>query len=204
MEIVKTKNRLFAYIFDIIIVFFIISLINQIKFLNPNYDKYIKTSQEYSELLSTYSEGEIDIKEFNESSNNYYYFLSKYGISNNIVTIIVLILYYVLFQKYNNGQTIGKRLYKIKVVDEEGNNPGIIKYLLRILFSYYTLIGGFIPLIINTILILCLKKKLFLEISSIISSLFLIIFIISIVLIIFSKNKKSIHDLISKTKVVNS
>ena len=38
----------------------------------------------------------------------------KYSVSYNIVIIIGLFAYFGLFQKYNNGQTIGKKIMKIK------------------------------------------------------------------------------------------
>ena len=82
-----------------------------------------------------------------------YYYISKYSISYNIVIIVGILLYFGVFQKYCNGQTIGKKLMKIKVVDNNTNeNPNIWKHLLRTIPMYYIYIGGLIPLIINTIL----------------------------------------------------
>ena len=44
------------------------------------------------------------------------YQLSKETGLTNIVTIVVYVLYFIVYQMYMNGQTIGKRIMKIRVV----------------------------------------------------------------------------------------
>ena len=47
------------------------------------------------------------------------YQLSKETGLTNIVTIVVYVLYFIVYQMYMNGQTIGKRIMKIRVVKNE-------------------------------------------------------------------------------------
>ena len=52
-------------------------------------------------------------------------------------------------------------------------------------------------------MILLLKKELYLSISNTISIIQSLIVIISVFMILFSKQKRGIHDIITKTEVVN-
>ena len=77
----------------------------------------------------------------------------------------------------NYGQTIGKRVMKIKIVDMEGNNLGLIKlyslrYLTFSLFSQIPVAGGLISLV---------------------NSLF-----------IFGKERKCLHDRLAGTQVIQA
>ena len=72
------------------------------------------------------------------------YFLTRdSGYFNSTVFIILVLLpwifYDVLFEILNDGQTIGKRIRKIKVVMLDGSQPGIGSYLLRWIFRFIEL-----------------------------------------------------------------
>lgn len=197
------SKRVSAYLIDILFVFLVISLISEIKFINPYYDKYIDAYENYSNILEDYTNGNINEEEFAELYNAYYYEVSKYSVSYNIVIIVCIILYYGVFQKYNKGQTIGKKLMKIKVVDNntEGN-ISLVNSLIRLLPMYYIYIGGIIPLVINSILVFIVGKNSFMNISLIVSYVFLIVSIVSFVFIFVRKDKRGLHDILSNSKVV--
>ena len=44
-------KRIIAYILDILLVTLVATLISQVKFINPNLDKYMETYDEYRELI---------------------------------------------------------------------------------------------------------------------------------------------------------
>lgn len=197
------SKRISAYLIDILFIFLIINLISQIKFINPYYDKYMSAYENYSNILEDYTNGNITEDEFNSMYNASYYEVSKYSVSYNIVIVVCIILYYGVFQKYNNGQTLGKKLMKIKIVDNNTEeNISLVNSLIRLLPMYYIYIGGLIPLIINSILVLVLNENVFMNISLIISYLFLFISIISFGFICFKKDNRGIHDILSNTKVI--
>jgi uncharacterized RDD family membrane protein YckC len=77
----------------------------------------------------------------------------------------------------NYGQTIGKKLMKIKIVDMEGNNLGLIKlyslrYLSFSLFSQIPVAGGLISLL-N-------------------------------ILFVFGKERRCLHDRLAGTQVIKA
>ena len=122
-----TLKRAFAYIIDLMIVVFIIGLFTNIEALNPNYEKYEQAFESYKTLIAE-SENTNNSQTVKQATN-VMYDLNKYSVSTSIINVVVMVLYFGLFQYYNKGQTIGKKLMKIKVVSNDGK---IVK-----LFSLY-------------------------------------------------------------------
>ena len=200
---VKLSKRISAYFLDILLVYLFISLIMGIKFLNPHYEEYNEYSNKYTELLKLYTDREIDEKEFISESKNSMYYLSKYSISSNIVIIVVIIGYFGLFQKYNKGQTLGKKIMKIKVTNNDGKEPSLINFLIRIIPCYYVFIGNVIVVLASTILIQFLGISNYYNVNMVITYVFFGISIISFVMMLIREDKKGLHDIIADTKVVN-
>lgn len=189
------NKRFFAYIIDIFIVLVIANLITMFIPISE------KTQDYYKELQITQKkmyDKEIDVKEYTDIVLEDNYNISKGTVLISLTSIIIYILYFVVYQVYNNGQTVGKKLMKIKVKSITDESLSINTMLFRALIIY-----GIAANIINLILILLLKKELYLSISNTISIIQSLIVIISAFMILFSKQKRGIHDIITKTEVVN-
>lgn len=200
---IKVGRRITAFLLDILLLYFIISLITSIRFINLSYDKYNEYYEKYSNVLEDYYDNNIDENEMIEQNKDNFYYLTKYSINYNIVIIVVLIGYFVLFQKFNKGQTLGKKIMKIKVVNENDSEASLGSYFLRTLPMYYIFIGGILPLLINSILVFVLNSSSYFIVNSMVSYLFLFIFIVDVVFILVRKDKRSIHEIISKTKLID-
>lgn len=189
------NKRFFAYIIDIFIVLVIANLITMFIPISE------KTQDYYKELQTTQKkmyDKEIDVKEYADIVLEDNYNISKGTVLISLTSIIIYILYFVVYQVYNNGQTVGKKLMKIKVKSITDESLSINTMLFRALIIY-----GIAANIINLILILLLKKELYLSISNTISIIQSLIVIISVFMILLSKQKRGIHDIITKTEVVN-
>lgn len=189
------NKRFFAYIIDIFIVLVIANLITMFIPISE------KTQDYYKELQTTQKkmyDKEIDVKEYTDIVLEDNYNISQGTVLISLTSIIIYILYFVVYQVYNNGQTVGKKLMKIKVKSITDESLSINTMLFRALIIY-----GIAANIINLILILLLKKELYLSISNTISIIQSLIVIISVFMILFSKQKRGIHDIITKTEVVN-
>lgn len=189
------NKRFFAYIIDIFIVLVIANLITMFIPISE------KTQDYYKELQTTKKkmyDKEIDVKEYTDIVLEDNYNISKGTVLISLTSIIIYILYFVVYQVYNNGQTVGKKLMKIKVKSITDESLSINTMLFRALIIY-----GIATNIINLMLILLLKKELYLSISNTISIIQSLIVIISVFMILFSKQKRGIHDIITKTEVVN-
>lgn len=203
MKDIKIR-RICAYMIDLIIIIVLVNLLSQINILNPYKNKYNKVYEKYEEFYN---------ENFNENTTIDYdilksqeyldiaHDLSFYSIFYSIIEIVLIILYFTLYPLLFDGQTIGKKLCRIKISSVKGK----LKFkslLIRILFC---------PIFTNVIL--------YTTFSNIITLLFTILFkgkvyyysylILSIVAtiysyidIIFMINKDvSLHDKLSHTKV---
>lgn len=188
-------KRAGAYIIDIVLVMIMASLITS---FIPN-KKINDLSLEYSEFVyenfNKMNSEDFDIDGFNEKLDDYTYQISKASIGSNLVLISIYVLYFIGFNRYNNGQTVGKKLLKIEITDKDGNVPNIKQLCIRGLILYPIVFD-----ILSVILISTLSKSLFLSISSGLSIIRFIILLICSISIIGTSD--GIHDKLSGTKVV--
>lgn len=194
--------RMWSFLIDFVIVFFVASLICNIKILNPTYDEYNKSTTSYQENYEDYLNGDITINEFYSNTEDLTIDLYKYGTSNYIIYLIVIIGYFVFFQKYNNGQTVGKRINKIKVVNSNNENPSIKIYLLRVMFIFIIGIGGIFSILSCIILPHVLGSSNFETWITAITITNMLLALIDCEVLIINKNRLSLHDKVCNTHVV--
>lgn len=115
----------------------------------------------------------------------------------NILQISLFAFYYIVIQYLTKGITLGKKLFKLRVVNDSGDSPSIYSMFIR-----YSSILVF-PLIINILTGINLQEtnlKQVLFFTFLIGSLFVILIVIGIL----RKDKRMYHDIISKTHVINT
>ena len=108
-----------------------------INILEQKYQDSEITEEEYNELISEekyqeiitskYKDNKITKGEYNKIkeeinteyssiAKNYIYKLNKQGIFNSIITLSTTLIYFGIIQYFLKGQTIGKKILKLKVV----------------------------------------------------------------------------------------
>lgn len=112
------------------------------------------------------------------------------------LNIVYIFFYFVLLPYYNNGQTIGKKVIGIKVKGMANQNPK-----LNQLFTRSIVTSGLLYLMF-LILFLFLPFNYFISIS-IAACLQCCLIIITILMIFIRKDRRGLHDIISKTRVLN-
>ena len=190
-----TLRRIGAYIVDIIVITMISSMFVRIEFLNPKYDEYEKAYNEYIDFTSEVINNPEKVNDSN--LNDITYNLSKTGLATSIITLVVTTLYFVGFQYINRGQTLGKKLFKIQVVDSENKKLKFYQVLVRAL-----LIDKIATNAISAILISTLSKDAYLTGSQYVELVDMAIMAASFILIMFREDGKGLHDMIAGTKVV--
>ena len=122
-------QRFAAFILDVFIVSMVASMIAY-PFLDMN--SIDKLSESSTQIVEDYMKQEISIEEYtNESISVSYEMARKQGILS-LITIFLNILYFVVFQIKNDGQTIGKKLLKIKVSSNDGNQLTMNQMIFRL------------------------------------------------------------------------
>ena len=193
---IKIK-RFIAFIIDIFIVSIISEALSNVDFINIYKDQYIETYGKYQEIYDEFSNENITLEEYNNKVIYYNYELSKLSIISNSIYIIIFLAYFVGFNCLYEGQTLGKKLMNIKIVNENNKKVSAWIYFLRTILI--TGISGTFLLIIS---VLIFKEDLFYTLSYIICLLQYISQLIIGISIIVNKNGKGLHDWICKTKVI--
>jgi len=71
-----------------------------------------------------------------------------------IILAVIVVFYDLLFEIFMNGQSIGKRIMKIRVISLDGAQPSVGQYLLRWLFrivDFFVIEPGLIALIVAAV-----------------------------------------------------
>ena len=131
-----------------------------------------------------------------ESARVAYQLGAKQGITS-ILTLVIIVLYFVVYQFYNDGQTIGKKIMKIKVVSSNENRLTMDNYIYRSMIINSLLIN-----ILIFILLLIGKDMIYFVGVGCLRFIDYLLIIISVIMIISSKNKRGLQDIIANTDVV--
>ena len=190
-----------------------------IKLLNESYEDDEINEEEYTKLIENNTYKEILISKYNDkkiskgeykeiitninekfniTANDYVYLLNKEGVSNSIITLVCTILYFGILQYFLKGQTIGKKLFKLKVVSASDKKITIINFILRSL-----IVNEIIFNTISIIFLITTKKNIYNHANNIIGILISISEFLIIYLVLTRKDERGIHDLLFNTKVIN-
>ena len=187
----KFSKRLLAYLIDIIILGIVLLIVNII---------IPKDNKEINVKLDTLNESYLNKEiEFNEYLNDYSeisYNLDKQNIIYTVVNIVFVIIYFIILPYFLNGQTVGKKLLKIKVIKE--NKLTITSLVIRNL-----IINGLGYMLLSLLLIYILNPYTYFITTTILSLIQLILMIIILIGLIKNNDKLILHDRLSNTKVVN-
>ena len=141
-------------------------------------------------------QNEIDTEDFISKYVDIYYKLARDNGFVSLVSIFVGICYFVVYQTYNKGQTLGKKLLKIKVVSDDGD-LFMNQMIMRSFLANFILIN-----LISFLFMLFSDKYTYFYSSGVLELIQYIIVFISAIMIMFRKDGCSVHDLLVHTKVV--
>ncbi len=184
-------QRLCAYFIDFIIISILLTLVTYSM-------DFTKRNEIYDEMLNYYSEYDPTNLEQTEKLLDLQYQYSKESIPTTAISLIITIGYFVVFQYLNNGQSIGKKLLKIRIVGKDNSKVNIMQIFIRSIFIYQIILS-----ITDLIIIYTLNKTDYLNIYGILTWINSIFIIISALFILYRKDKRGLHDFMAKTYVVS-
>jgi uncharacterized RDD family membrane protein YckC len=186
-------HRIAAYFFDTMIVMIITTLLT---FWIPVTENYKNVVSEADKQIDLFQDGEIDYKEFYENSIKLNYRADKERIIISIVTIVVTVGYFATYAYYKGGQTLGKKLLKIKIVSKNMEDVSHGSMMIRSL-----LLNGVLTSVLSIVFLLFFSEDHYyiVYLLTLIHSLFVFI---SLFMILFRNDKRGLHDFISGTKVI--
>lgn len=188
------RKRLLAYIIDILIVGFIISFVS---FLIPNSHNVENLNNELINITENYVSENIDFSSYINQYASTNYSIEREMFLFSLIGVVISILYFVVFPLYNDGQSFGKKRLGIKIVscnDESVSANGlVIRYLLM---------DGIGVSILSMCFIFIFKDLSYFISRSILSFLQFLVVIVSVFMVIYRRDFRSLPDLVAGTKVI--
>lgn len=173
VEYTGVFKRIVAYIIDTIILTIVQFVVGKI----VGYDAI-------SSVLKSVSGKAVDVQAFRIYS---------------IVVLIVTIAYFVLLESSPKQGSLGKMLLGIKITDQDGGRISVVTALERyVIFGVFSLVVSILSIIQGPP-----KAGTTISVSSILSLVSFVYYIVILITMLSSEFKQGIHDKLAKTYVVN-
>lgn len=185
-------SRFVAFLLDILIVGFVASILT----LPFQTESVQKLNNEAMDASQSYINQEISSTVYINKSIDINYQLAKATGISKVITILIYVIYFIVIQKKMNGQTIGKKIMKIKVIKDEEEELTTNDLLFR------SLINNSIFCNILIVIFALINKNVCFYGTSIVQLIHTLVVLISAFMVIIRKDGKTIADLVAKTKVV--
>lgn len=200
MKIKKEKalfvQRFVAFILDIFIVSSIASLISY-PFLDTK--SINKLNNESNELIEKYTAKEIDMNTYAVEVKNIGYQLSQKQGVVSLVTLFLSVLYFIVYQYYNNGQTVGKKLMKIRVSSSTNKEITMNSFIFRSL-----IINSILVDMISFAIVIFGNETTYFYGVAICGIIKYTLLLICGFMVMWSKSGMGLHDRIAHTTVVKA
>ena len=192
---VSFKRRLMAYIIDLVLLSILVTLTLVIF---PNDKKEIKQINNNINIITEdLLNDKIDNSQYLNMYAKYNYKLEKKQIKTNVLNLIYIIFLYILVPFFAGGQTIGKIVTKIKIVNEDNTDIQFNKLIIRSLF-----INFLIYPIVTIPLIYLFSAKIYFILSLFLILIEFLLVLFTIFMVLYRHDRKGIHDILTKTKVI--
>ena len=188
------SQRFVAFMIDLFLVSALTTLVTTFIPTNGTIDKLY---DQQTKIIENYTSQKITMEEYVNQLVDISYDIAKQTGIATLVGIAISLLYYVLYVYKNDGQTIGKKMMKIKIKKKNDDQLTMNDLLFRTMILQGTLVS-----IIGFCTILFLDKDTYLATNSLLNLIQYSILIISFFLVAFTKEKQGLHDMVAKTEVV--
>ena len=131
-----------------------------------------------------------------ETTNKLQYRVNKKTISQQVVVLVLTIVYLGVIQYFTKGVTVGKKIFRLKTVADDGSRISLVKYLLRAVLISAALIK--VP---ELICLATLNMEGFMNANKYISLIRNIYDMAFLICIVFRDDQKSVHDILLHTRV---
>ena len=190
---VSFKKRLFAYLIDFVLLTTIVTIINCVL---PTTTKQVEINKELDSLQQNLLDGKIDNKKYFDGYKKLLPELDKSNMAINVCNLVFILGYFIIIPVVNNGQTLGKKILKIKIEKIDGN------LTIRDMVIRNFITTSLLQLMISSTLVYIVNNDIYYNLSIFVSLLQILLVIITSFMIIYRKDEKGVQDLITGTQVI--
>lgn len=171
------------------------------KKINVEFDSYssmfkdIELNKEITNKEKDKLRKEVEVR-YVEVSNEYGYKINRLNTYQTFISIVVYVLYFTVLQFILKGQTIGKKIFRLRVINNDGSKVELWKHFIRTLLVVEVLL-----VLIDLALVLNLKINTYLVANYYIGNFKYLYEMAFLVCMIIRDDQKSLHDLLVGTRV---
>lgn len=179
-------RRMLAYIIDMVLIFFIVSLVKLALPVN-------QYEIEMNNLNENYLEQKIEIDEYFDEAIIITHNIDKSNLVINIINTFLIIIFFIIIPFITKGQTIGQKIFKIKIVK---NDIKLEDYVGRAV-----VINGLGYMLLMLIILYLTDDNVYFVLINLLGFFQILVVIINAFMVLYSKNKLGIADKFTNTKI---
>ena len=175
------------------------------------YNSLIEAHEGYANVLNEYYiDGEISSSnyeeltkriydDYNKEYENVYFKIEKNSIVYFVVYLVAVLLYFVGFNKYTNGQTLGKKLMRLKIVNskDQDKNVSVLSYIIRAIILYQP-----IYYIVKLIGVSFLSIDTYYSVTRLVYDIHSYLEMLVIIMVMMRLDGRGPHDFLAGTRVM--
>lgn len=187
------KKRAFAYLIDILIVAVILIIVDS---FIPMSNNYVNLNNELVQVSDNFVKNEISFSTYFNQMCGINHSMDKEIFFVSLIDVVISIFYFIVLPLYNKGQTFGKKLMKIKIIED-----GKMLFSNSLIIRYF-LMSGFGVSFVNLCTVYFVNDFYYNVLGLILLFLQFLVVIISVFMVLYRNDRKSLPDLIAGTKVI--
>lgn len=191
----KFSKRLMSYIIDSLI---LSALLTFVSILLPVSKNLNNLQKEWTHTVDSYLNEEISTSQMINEYALIAQDIDKEKVAYSIINAFFILGYFVVYPYATNGQTIGKRMLKIRIKRDDNEHLTMNDLLIR-----NFIVNGLLCLLLSLAIIYILPRIPYFIITTILGFIQFLLVIISAFMIIYKKDKRGLQDILSHTTVIN-
>ena len=182
------------------------------KITEKEYLKITKKSETYKPIMEKYyADKKITKSEFNKINksidNAYmktykkeYYNVEKNSICYFVIYLVTTLAYFIGFNYYTSGQTLGKKVFRLRIVSskEEAQKVSLLSYFIRALLLYQPLYY-----MVKLVGVFTLNSNNYYQVTSVFYDIQYYLEFIIILTVMIRMDGRGLHDLLASTRVAS-
>lgn len=167
--------------------------------IDKDFKEYSKVFKHKDVELSDTEKEDIknDIIEIaNKKISDLSYKVSKNDVVTTVIGIVMYILYFGVIQFIFKGQTLGKKIFKVKVFSNIDKEVSLLSYIARSLLMTMSVLT-----IVNVICLVSLNKASYLGFSKVFETVTFVYEMAFLVTFMLREDSRSVHDILLNTRV---
>jgi len=190
----NASKRIIAYIIDFI---FISAILMIVSYFIPKNSNVEFLNNDINNLTEQVLNNEITFESYAREYSIYLSSIDKENVIYNVISVVIMLVYYVIIPVIFKA-TLGKYIMKLEIKNKDGKKLNLYNTFIRSVVT-----EGMLYSLITIFLVQIVSSKTYLLNLIILGFIEFILVIISLFMILYRRDKRGLHDILSRSIVVD-